>query len=170
MQVEKYRWQQVLLHWVSAVLILWVLISGFFVAYFDVAPRTFDLVAFVNVSLSTLYIPVFLLRWLLHLCWSKPAHPCYGRLMRCMAMLVHEGLYVVTGFVLLSGVLMMTREIDVFGWFAFAPLFSDTGRQALWLKLHIGACVLLSVLLVMHIGAAIMHEVLGRRVLRRMLL
>ncbi|QXH51212.1 cytochrome b/b6 domain-containing protein [Pseudomonas fakonensis] len=169
MHVEKYRWQQALLHWASAALILWVLISGFVVAHFEVAPRTFDLVSFANVALSTLYIPVFLLRWVLHLRWSKPVHLHHDRLMRCVAALVHEGLYAVTGFVLLSGVLMMTREIDVFGWFAIAPLLSDSGWQALWFTLHIIACVVLVMLLVMHIGAVMMHELLGRRVLRRML-
>lgn len=96
-------------------------------------------------------------------------HLHHDRLMRCVAALVHEGLYAVTGFVLLSGVLMMTREIDVFGWFAIAPLLSDSGWQALWFTLHIIACVVLVMLLVMHIGAVMMHELLGRRVLRRML-
>ncbi|MDH0730838.1 cytochrome b/b6 domain-containing protein [Pseudomonas sichuanensis] len=169
MQVEKYRWQQALLHWVSAVLILWLLISGFVIAHLDVASRTFDLVAFANVALSTLYIPVFLLRWVLSLRWSKPAHLHHERSMRFVAVLVHEGLYVVTGFVLLSGVLMMNREIDVFGWFSIAPLLGDPGWQALWFTLHIAACVVLAVLLVLHIGAVMMHELLGRRVLRRML-
>lgn len=169
MHVEKYRWQQALLHWASAALILWVLVSGFAVAHLEVAPRTFDLISFVNVALSTLYIPVFLLRWLLHLRWSKPQSLHHDRLMRFVAVLVHEGLYWVTGFVLLSGVLMMKRQIDVFGWFSIPPLLSDPGWQGTWFTLHIGACVLLAVLLVMHIGAVLMHELLGRRVLRRML-
>lgn len=169
MQVEKYRWQQALLHWASAALILWVLISGFVVAHLDVAPRTFEVVSFANVALSTLYIPVFVLRWWLHLCLIKPASLHHDRVMRVVTVLVHESLYLTTGFVLLSGVLMMKREIDVFGGFAIAPLLSDPGWQALWFTLHIGACMVLAALVLMHVGAVMMHELLGRRVLRRML-
>jgi cytochrome b561 len=168
MPIEKYRWQQALLHWVSAALILWLLVSGFAVAYLDVAPRTFNLVSFTNVAMSTLFIPVFLLRWLLRLRWGSPAGFHHDRRMKFVAELVHQGLYWTTGFVLLSGVLMMKHEIDVFGWFSFPPLLSDPAGQALWFTLHIGGCLVLAALLVMHIGAVVMHELCGRRVLRRM--
>lgn len=73
MQARKYAWQQILLHWVSALVIIWVLLSGFYVAHLNVTPTTFHLVAFVNVAMTTLFIPIFLLRWLLRRTCSNPA-------------------------------------------------------------------------------------------------
>ncbi|WHL29004.1 hypothetical protein QJS63_06505 [Pseudomonas juntendi] len=72
MQARKYAWQQILLHWVSALVIIWVLLSGFYVAHLNVTPTTFHLVAFVNVAMTTLFIPIFLLRWLLRRTLFKP--------------------------------------------------------------------------------------------------
>ncbi|WHL29003.1 cytochrome b/b6 domain-containing protein [Pseudomonas juntendi] len=70
---------------------------------------------------------------------------------------------------LLSGVLMMDRPIDVFGWFTLAPLLSEPFWHGLWFKVHICACLLLALGVSVHIGAVVLHELAGRRVLRRML-
>ena len=36
---KKYSWQQVILHWISALIIIWATISGFYVGLFDVSPE-----------------------------------------------------------------------------------------------------------------------------------
>jgi len=169
MHEHKYCWQQVLLHWVSAVVIVWALISGFYVAIFDVEPTTASLVGFVNVSLTTLFIPLFLMRWLVRLFKPRPGAVHDDPAGQLIAHLVHEGLYWVTAVVLLSGVLMMDGPIDVFGWFTLAPLLSDWFWLAAWSKLHIAASSLLALGVLLHVGAVVFHELSGRRVLRRML-
>ncbi|MFK3817543.1 cytochrome b [Pseudomonas sp. NPDC089407] len=169
MQAHKYCWQQILLHWISALVIIWVLISGFSVAYLNVAPCTYHRVAFINVALTTLFIPVFLLRWLLRLTQPKPRSLHGDSKGQRIAHVVHEGLYWTTLVVLLSGVLMMERAIDVFGWFSIAPLLSDPFWHSVWFKAHIASCLLLAVGVSMHIAAVVLHELSGRRVLRRML-
>lgn len=58
----RYSVGQIWLHWISAVVILWTLFSGFYVAFIDVAMETKNWVGFINVSLSALYIPIFILR------------------------------------------------------------------------------------------------------------
>lgn len=169
MRIEKYRWQQMFLHWISAALILWLLCSGFAIAYLNVAPQTHAFIAFINVALSAVFIPLFLLRWLLHLYWAKPRSLHHDERLKRLAELAHTGLYWVTAIVLLSGVLMMNRDIDVFGWLSIAPLVTDIYWQDLWHVVHRVSCMVLAALVVMHVAAVVMHELCGRRVLRRML-
>ena len=61
MQIQKYCWQQILLHWVSAMVIIWALISSFYVAHVNVTPATLEQVAFINVAMTSLFIPLMLL-------------------------------------------------------------------------------------------------------------
>lgn len=157
------------MHWISALVICWTLVTGFYVASFDVEAATAHFIGFVNVSLTTLFVPIFLTRWLVRLFKARPSAVHEEPFGRLMAHVVHEGLYWITAVVLLSGVLMMDRPIDVFGWFAFAPLLSDPFWLKTWLKLHIVASSLLAVSVLLHVGAVILHEFYGRRVLRRML-
>lgn len=169
MHDEKYAWPQILLHWVSAIVIVWLLISGFLIAYVDVGPAAHAVISFANVALGTLYIPVFMLRWLCSLLHAKPRSTHHNARFRALATAVHLGLYWSTAAVLLSGVLMMNRAIDLFGWASIAPVVADPAWQARWFTVHIASCVVLAVLLLMHVGAVLMHQMLGRQVLRRML-
>lgn len=169
MQKHIYCWQQILLHWVSAVVILWALVSGFYVSGFTVEPATARWVGFVNVGLTTLFIPVFLLRWLMRYLKPRPCVPNENPLLRRIAHVVHEGIYWLTALVLTSGVLMMDRAIDVFGWFAIAPLLTDPFWLSAWFTLHIAANAALALVVALHVGAVAMHEFAGGRVISRMI-
>ncbi|MBK4993882.1 hypothetical protein IAE39_002056 [Pseudomonas sp. S37] len=169
MQTQKYCWQQILLHWVSAMVIIWTLVSGFYVAHVNVTAATLEQVAFINVAMTTLFIPLFLLRWFFRLTRLKPRSLHDDPRGQRIAHAVHEGLYWTTAIVLLSGVLMMDRAIDVFGWFTIAPVLSDPYWHSVWFRIHIVACLLLALGVAMHIAAVVLHELCGRRVLRRML-
>lgn len=170
MNDEKYCWQQILLHWLSAALILWVLVSGFWIAAVNVEQSTHDFISAINVSLGTLYIPIFLTRWMVRLNCFRPQNLRTNARLRLMASTVHEGLYWSTAAVLLSGVLMIRRNVEVFDWFTLPALLEDPLWLDIWFVLHRASCVLLALLLVMHVGAVIMHALQGRSVLRRMLL
>lgn len=169
MQQHTYCWQQILLHWVSAVVIVWALVSGFYVSGFTVESATAQWVAFVNVGLTTLFIAVFLLRWLLRYLKPRPCALNENPVARRIAGIVHEGIYWLTALVLASGVLMMDREIDVFGWFAIAPWLTDPFWLSAWVTLHIASNVALGLAVALHVGAVAIHEFAGRRVLGRML-
>ena len=58
-----YSRRRVLLHWLSAAIILWALASGFYVAFNPVSASTEHWVGSLNVSLTTLSLLVAL-----HLC------------------------------------------------------------------------------------------------------
>jgi cytochrome b561 len=162
-----YSRVQVVLHWLSAAVILWALLSGFYVSVVEVTPQTKDWVGFVNVSVTALFIPVFALR--LYLVFMSCADDARNKtLMDHVACLMHKAIYLVTGVVLITGVLMMDRDINVFNLFLVPqPLESPVWIDRFF-AVHVWMCGLLLILVALHISAVIKHELCGRRVLKRM--
>ncbi|WP_235515057.1 cytochrome b/b6 domain-containing protein [Erwinia sp. Leaf53] len=72
MKTKKYAWQQVVLHWLSAVVIIWATITGFYAAMFETTPEIKEWIGFFNVSLTTVFIPFFILRVYYLLKLGKP--------------------------------------------------------------------------------------------------
>ena len=170
MSVSGYSRQQVLLHWLSAAVILWTLASGFYVASLDVPAKIKQSVGFFNVSLTTVFIPFFVWRLCLSILHAQPARVRSFSFLQWLALASHLSIYLVVGVVLVTGVLMMDHPINVFALFEIAQPLSDPTLIARCFALHIIACLVLSLLVIAHIGAVVVHELFGDRVLRRMLL
>ena len=168
MNTADYSTCQKLLHWVSAVIIVWALLSGSVVAIFAVPASVKAWVFFFNVSLTTLYIPVFVVR-----VYCSFTHGLDFSVRRSpreyLALWVHKTMYVVLAMVLATGVLMMDRPINLFNLVSFAPFHSDPASIVWYSRVHVLSCVALLLMLVMHIGAVVMHERRGKRVMARML-
>ncbi|MDD2048049.1 cytochrome b [Pseudomonas putida] len=160
---ERYSAIQVLLHWVSAVVILWTLISAGYVLLFAGGTPLAAVIADFNVALTTLFIPLFIWRF-----WLRCTSPSRGGEPDGVARMVHLLLYGFTALVLLSGVLMMERPIDLFGWLQIPQLLQAPAWSQGFSVLHRLASLVLALLVVLHILAVIWHECLGRRVLWRM--
>lgn len=156
---KPYPGIQVLLHWLSAAVIIWALGSAVYVLLFEAGTPLAGTIANFNVALSTLFIPLFVLR-----CYYRWRNPSIGGL----AGWAHLAMYWVTGTVLLTGVLMMTRPIDLFGWVQIAQPLHDPVLLDAFNRVHMVASLLLAMLVVLHLAAVIWHELAGRRVLRRM--
>lgn len=158
-EVVRYHVIQVVLHWLSALVIIWTLVSGGYILLFGAGGRGAMIITDFNVALTTLFIPLFLLR-----CYYRWRLPASGGL----AGWVHRAMYGVTGAVLLTGVLMMTRPIDLFGWVQIPqPLYAPELLMA-FNFLHKVASLLLAGLVILHVAAVVWHECNGRRILRRM--
>lgn len=168
MTVSGYSRQRVLLHWLSAAVILWTLLSGFFVAGFEVSADIKASVSFFNVSLTTVFIPFYVWRFFLFFTHTRFSGMRSLSLVEAIALFVHSSIYLIVGAVLVTGVLMMDRPIDVFGVVEIAQPLSDPRLIELFTAVHIWTCVVLSMLLAAHIGAVIVHEACNHRVLRRM--
>jgi len=168
MKVSGYSGQRVLLHWLSAAVILWTLVTGFYVASVDVTARVANWVSFVNVSLTTLFIPFFVWRLALFVVHTRSARVKALPSAELFAWGAHALIYASVSVVLLSGVLMMDRPINVFGAFRIPQLLHDPALIEQFFTLHIWACVVLLWLVIGHIGAVIVHEWCGHRILRRM--
>lgn len=162
-----YSPRRVLLHWLSAVILLWTLVSGFYVAYGPVSGSVQHSIGSFNVSLTTVFIPLFVWRACLFvrelralesmLAWTQG-----------LVLFVHAMIYLTIGVVLFTGVLMMQTAISVFGLIQIPQPLGDPSLIEWANRVHTLSCVMLSILVAMHIGAVIWHEVSGRRILRRM--
>ncbi|VVN38391.1 hypothetical protein PS662_05307 [Pseudomonas fluorescens] len=168
MTILGYSTQRVWLHWLSAAVIVWTLASGFFVAWVDVPARAGEWVAFVNVSLTTVFIPFFVWRLFLFVAHARHTRLSRLSLMEKLALCAHTLIYLTVTVVLVTGVLMMDRPIDVFGVVEMAQPLSDSALIALFVTIHVWSCLVLSLLILMHVGAVIFHELCGHRLLRRM--
>ena len=168
MKVSGYSGQRVLLHWLSAAVILWTLVTGFYVASVDVAVGVAQWVSFVNVSLTTVFIPFFVWRLALFVVHSRSASVRALPSAELLAWGAHALIYGAVSAVLVTGVLMMDRPINVFGAFKIPQPLHDPVLIEHFFTLHIWACVALLWLVIGHIGAVIVHEFCGHRILRRM--
>lgn len=164
----RYTPVQVVLHWVSAVVILWALMSGFYVSIFEVVPTTKAWVGFVNVSLTALYIPLFILRFYWAFLHGRSKFTRGRSINEYMALFVHTAIYWVLGVVLVTGVLMMDRPINIFDVLLIAQPLTDPMAIEWFMRVHIQACVALLALVAVHVGAVIKHEMCGHRVLKNM--
>lgn len=164
-----YTPQQKYLHWVSAVIIVWALVSGFYVALFDVTSATKSWVAFVNVSITTVLIPLFV--WRLYLALTRRTGSVGQRysFTEKLVVFAHWIIYLVIGIVLITGVLMMDRPITVFDLFFIPQPLKDPYWIGLFFTVHIWSCAVLALLVAVHVAAVLTHEIVGHRVLKRML-
>lgn len=162
-----YSRRRVLLHWLSAIIILWALASGFYVAFNPVSASTEQWVGSLNVSLTTLFIPFFVWRTWLLVCELEPRGTVLS-LNKRLALAVHALIYLVIGVVLVTGVLMMKSAISVFGLVRFPQPLADPLLIELANTVHALSCMVLSLLVALHLCAVLWHEFSGRRVVRRM--
>ncbi|MDD0972837.1 cytochrome b [Pseudomonas fontis] len=163
-----YSTPQKLLHWLSAVIIIWTLVSGFSLALVNWSPPVKLILADFNVALNTLFTPFFFLRIYYRWKHGVPASHQHDGLGAIAAAVVHGLLYWVTVAVLVTGLLMMDRDINLFGLLHISPVVTSLYWQGLLHTVHIGLCVTLLLLVVTHVGAVFMHALNGRSVMGRM--
>lgn len=166
MRAGKYSFVRAALHWLSAAFILWALIMGAFAGTLAEGAPLRTGVAALNVSLATLFVPVFIWRLWLRLRAPRERPVSLGD---HVAHWAHNLLYLLTGSVLLTGLLMMNRPIRIFDWLTLPQPLHEPKLLHRLMQLHTAACLLLAALVVLHVLAVIKHEASGRRVLRRML-
>lgn len=160
-----------ILHWISAIIILWATVSGISISYLSVGDDTKNLVASLNVSLTTLFIPVFIFRVLNRFKLGIPSYSgSLSSFEKKAAGITHLLLYATTSIVLLSGWLMMEKGINVFGLIEFPVLIHQKDTQQLFSIYHTASTHFLALLIVLHVGAVINHELKGIRVFQRMAL
>jgi cytochrome b561 len=164
----KYNRIQVALHWVSAAIIIWGIISGFYVALFQAGALHKEWVSFLNVSLTTLFIPIFIFR----VCWAwrsgKPHDSLLALNERRLSLLGHLLIYINITVVMITGVLMMERDINVFNVISFSQPLHDPVITSLFNKMHKFSCATLGLLVMGHVLAVVKHHHKGRNLLRRM--
>lgn len=145
------------LHWLSALVIIWALISGTCLAFFPLTADVQQWLGRFNVALTLLFIPFFLLRSVLAVRQQRLAATGHGLI------------YVVVLAVLFSGVFMLERPAPVFGLTELMPPLRTGAATAFFAALHHYSCALLALLVLGHIAAVIVHQRRGIRLLQKML-
>ncbi|MCS3803371.1 cytochrome b561 [Chromobacterium alkanivorans] len=156
------------LHWICAAVILWAMLSGFALASGALPPAVAAAIPPFNVALTTLLMPVFLLRIVYRASFRMPPPAGIAPAQHRLARRAHALLYLLTCLSLASGWLMMERPVDLFGLLTLPPSLEPGAATRALAKLHFASNVALALLLTGHIGAVIQHQRQGRRLLRRM--
>ena len=157
------------LHWISAMIILWATLSGLYIAFFGLETQLLTAILNFNVSITTVFIPLFIWRIYHRVkCTAPQADPKMSALEIKLAHYGHTALYVLVSVVLVSGVLMMGHDVTIFHLFILPQTINDPSSLHFFEAVHLYACRLLAVLVFVHIAALIKHEFMGRRVLKRM--
>ncbi|WP_172971667.1 cytochrome b [Pseudoalteromonas sp. A25] len=166
------------LHWISAVVIVWAMLSGLYVSllsalHLDQAHSMQVIKRFItdfNVSLTALYIPLFVMR-VLHVLRTKKPH--YGDMLSPaqikMANAAHICMYILIATLLCSGMLMMNRPFGIFGLFTMMPIITDPQWLNVYSDIHQYSSYVLLVFIILHLGALLKHQRSGNRILQRML-
>lgn len=167
---EKYDLTARLLHWLSALVILWATISGFYLILFNNEESIKHQISELNVSITVVFVPFF--------CWRviyriKHGIPSYGNLLSereaKIAKAMHILLYTLVTVVLLSGVLMMEKDFTVFNLFSISRLIDTPEIQEAFRILHMYSTRILAVCIVLHVLASVKHEISGKRIFKRMI-
>lgn len=169
MSTLRYSRPRALLHWGSAIVILWATLSGFANALLELPEPLSTSIGFINVSLTGLLIPFFVLRIGYALAHPGPAHAPQGNALGSfLAKAGHLALYIATALVLVTGVLMMGRPIDLFGLASLPQPLTEPVLTGFFNRSHRMVCVVLALLVAGHIGAVALHHLSGQPVLARM--
>jgi cytochrome b561 len=158
------RW----LHWISAAVILWAMISGFWAGSLPESEASRKAIAGFNIALTTLFIPLFALRIYVRFTRPVPGPIWSSKLHIAMAHYAHMGLYLLVSFVLLTGVLAVDNPADIFGIVKLQPLPIAQAVRDQVIAVHDMACRALGGLVFLHILAVIWHQRSGRDVMARM--
>ena len=164
----KYSALQKVLHGFSALTIIWLLMSGFYVGLISKDLGLKHFIGELNVSVGLLLMPVFLLRLWVSFGRGYGALAGEKNLTPWLAFFVHTMLYVSVVVVLISGVLMMDRPIIFFNVVTFSQPFNSMDVTGLFGRIHTPACVLLAALITLHVAAVIKHQLSGQSVIKRM--
>ena len=164
----KYSMLQKVLHGLSALTIIWLLMSGFYVGLISEDPALKVFIGDLNVSVSLLLMPIFLLRLCVSFGRGYGALAGKHKLMPWMAFCVHTLMYVSVVIVLISGFFMMDRPIIFFNVVTFSQPLSSVDMTGLFGRIHTPACGVLAALITLHVVAVIKHQLSGQSIIKRM--
>jgi cytochrome b561 len=155
-----YGWLSILLHWTTAIVIVFMLYIGNSIAGLAGGERQAALVTHTSIAMTT-----YLILWL-RIVWRFVYHhpgplPEQGRFFFMLGKSVHMITLIALGCMLISGPLMvwtMGQPIQVFDWFAIpTPFDAAFGVNAALHAVHHWAAIVIFVGILLHIGGVYKH-------------
>jgi len=164
--VSAYSKPRIVLHWLSAGIILWATLSGFGVALLDQSNPFRHWVESVNPHVTSLFIPFF--TWRLWLAIKSRPRRAQAKAHERLASAAHKAMYAAITGVLITGVLMMSHPVTLLAVLPLPQLVHSQIALTQLHELHHVLCAILAVLVALHLAAVVMHQVRGKSVLARM--
>lgn len=153
-------------------IIIYALVIGYALhLMIDDYPKTHYFFATLNISISVVLIPAFIIRWI----WKffRPALSPINSISNTqhhVAEMMHEIGYFLILFVLVSGVLMLTHSFELFFLISIPNPIQSKDITDFFFQAHRISCYLLALWGLMHVSAALHHHFfLKNRVLKQML-
>lgn len=168
MNVQTYSIAQKVLHGLSALIIIWLLVSGFYMGLINKVEAYKHFISELNVSLSLLLILLFVPRLFVSFGRGFDAAKTSRQVMPWLVFITHTTIYLVVVIVLVTGILMMNGPVAFFNVISFPQPLHDPVWIERFTLLHTQACAVLALLVTVHVGAAIKHQLAGRAILQRM--
>lgn len=162
-----YGWIAIVLHWLSAAVILSLLGLGLYMVELDYYDAWYNRLPWLHKSFGMLFVIVLLFQ----VVWrgvSPAPEPLAGtsRLEQRLARVVHWLLLAITALILLSGYLIPTADgsaISVLDWFSIPATVSTIPNQADTSGMvHRYLSYALIALVVLHVAAALKHHFVDR--------
>lgn len=163
-----YPPQRIALHWLSAAIILWALVSGFFAVSRATTDPLRSEIDLINPQLTTLFIPFFVWRGTLYLRTHPWREWSGGHFSKRITALGHAALYAAIMLVLVTGYIMMPRPWRLLGVLPMPWLPHGAAAHAEFNTIHGLLSLGLGVLVGGHILAVILHHLQGRPILWKM--
>lgn len=160
---RRWGWPSMSLHWLIAILIFGLLMVGFVMVQLPKSPKyfwVFDL--HKSIGITVLALMLVRLVWRLYAGAPQPV-PGTSALQRWMANLVHLGLYLMLFIMPIAGWLYDSasglRAMKFFGLFTVPKLIAPNPQiKDLAHEVHVWGAIILTVLILAHIGGALLHH------------
>lgn len=165
-EASTYSKPRIVLHWLSAAVILWATLSGFGVVLMDPTHPFRQWVESINPQVTSLFIPLF--AWRLWLAIQNGPRRAHDNAHQRLASATHKAMYAAVSGVLVTGVLMMSHPVTLLALVKLPQLVHSEMALMRLHDLHHVLCAILAGLVTLHLAAVVMHQVRGRSVLGKM--
>ncbi|HEY5666204.1 MAG TPA: cytochrome b/b6 domain-containing protein [Gammaproteobacteria bacterium] len=155
-----YGWISILLHWVTAVLILYLLYLGSTIGSLEPELRSEAILRHTSVAIVSYVLLVARVVWRIVYPHPGPTPEQRGWA-HTAGKWTHYAMLVAIAAMLISGPLMQFsygRDIQVFDWFVIpTPIDASFGLAAFLHRVHTYAAIFIFVALVLHVGGVYKH-------------
>lgn len=164
--IDDFGKTSIILHWISALLVLTLLVLGFWSYLLGRGPERSALLD-IHVSLGLTLIPIHILRVYWRWRYGKPVTEQQSKALQVLAETVWRLLLVLIALQLLTGPLLVwlhDRDLGFYGLFRIpSPIVRDEQLHANLVRpLHLVGGILLSLTILLHLGGALKHVLIDR--------
>lgn len=175
MQLPRWSWPIVIIHWVTAILVIGLFCVGYYMVDLDYYDSLYRVLPHWHKSLGLLLLFVTLFRLVYRLKVNRPPEiATISQAEKVIARLVHVLIYLLLFTVFFSGYLISTadgRAIDVFTWFSVPALVTGIPNlEDIAGEVHYWSTYILIAVSLLHAAGAFKHHFVDKDVtLLRML-